>query len=475
MLCGTHFSGQEIEIDQYVSQEITVVDQSTLIDSQWETPSEDVTTTSSITTGPIAKRSVAKSENISMIKMAASDDVKLFTCKYCDFKALTSSEAAEHKYTTHTTELPHACPVEGCIYRTKYGWSVKHHVKSFHSDEKDYKCSICDYAAKTKLEVRRHIQSDHEGRKRTCSDCDFQCPFKSRSTMVKHMESVHGILDNSIHKCDYCDYTTTQSLQNLADHINAKHAKAIKYCCSICSFSTYSKYSLKLHEYAHQNAKGNTPYRYTSRSVNPKKSVPRFWCSICGDSFTSEDLTLLHIKDRHDITDNATPVPTLATKPGTLYFKCSICESKFTSKLLAEEHVATEHDGGVLEAQFEEDEDYSASVIQCKHCPFKTSTLCGLRSHVRAKHELRLLKCDICNFGTMHRSALTTHMVRQHGATPSPQTLSKSAKKSMAKKYREELKNSSQTEEQPSDDQTANHQNAMDTEQLEVVPELADQ
>lgn len=452
-----NFLGQAIAIDHYVSEEITVIDQSSIINPGWNNSTADASTSSVSASShrivPQVKRSIDKS----VIEMGESSHVKLFKCKYCDFKALTSIEESTHRYTTHTDELPYTCPVDGCIYRNKYNWGIKKHINSFHTEEKKFKCDICDYAAKTASEVKKHFQSDHEGRKRTCEICDFQCPYKNRSAMVRHLETAHGILDSSILKCDFCDFTTSQSRQILVDHINAKHAKAVIYQCSMCSYTTYTHNSLKAHEENRHNRNGSqvegdiSHVQGSGNVVMPKRGIPRFWCSVCGSVFTSEDLTLLHIHETHDISENATPVPTQATKPGTLYFKCSKCEEKFTSKLNAEQHVASEHDGGVLEAQFEEDANYSERIFQCKQCPYKTKALCGLRSHMRAKHQLKLIRCHLCNFGTMHRNALTSHMIRHHGASPSPQALSKAAKRNKLKHYRKGVQSSSRVEVQPNE------------------------
>ena len=84
-------------------------------------------------------------------------------------------------------------------------------IKPDHDDEKykvgldqknvKYNCDLCDYRATTKVNIKRHLQSIHEGVKYSCKQCEFKATQKKN--VKRHVKSVHeGVQYN----CDLCDY-----------------------------------------------------------------------------------------------------------------------------------------------------------------------------------------------------------------------------------------------------------------------------
>ena len=56
---------------------------------------------------------------------------------------------------------------------------------------KPLKCDECHSVFKTKQNLKRHIQSVHEGKKQhKCSICDYT--FSQKGHVKQHIESVHG-------------------------------------------------------------------------------------------------------------------------------------------------------------------------------------------------------------------------------------------------------------------------------------------
>ena len=69
-------------------------------------------------------------------------------------------------------------------------------VKSI--NEKQNKCDIFDYTSSMKSNVKKHLESVHDGIKpNKCSICD--CSYSNKSALKRHVESVHGV--KKPHKC----------------------------------------------------------------------------------------------------------------------------------------------------------------------------------------------------------------------------------------------------------------------------------
>ena len=80
---------------------------------------------------------------------------------------------------------------------------------------------------KQKCILARHIQSEHQGVKFVCNQCEYQATFKGNLT--KHIQSQHYGLK---YVCDQCDnlYTDTNTLRK---HIQSVH-EGVKYGCQKC-------------------------------------------------------------------------------------------------------------------------------------------------------------------------------------------------------------------------------------------------
>ena len=66
-------------------------------------------------------------------------------------------------------------------------------------------CPYCDYKATTKRNLKRHVESKHQG---VCYSCDY-CAYKAttKGNLKIHVESKH---QGVCYSCDHCDYKATQ-------------------------------------------------------------------------------------------------------------------------------------------------------------------------------------------------------------------------------------------------------------------------
>ena len=78
-------------------------------------------------------------------------------------------------------------------------------------------CGQCDYKAAFTGDLKKHLQSIHEGVCYPCGQCAYKATFAGNLT--KHVESIH---EGVRYPCDQCDYKATRKI-HLKTHIKSKH------------------------------------------------------------------------------------------------------------------------------------------------------------------------------------------------------------------------------------------------------------
>ena len=145
-----------------------------------------------------------------------------------------------------------------------------------------YPCLKCGMDFKTPQNLKRHVESIHEGIRYNCDQCDYQA---TQSTDIKrHKEYKHeGIKYN----CEECDYkaTTTGSLKL---HVDSRH-RGVRYPCNFCEHKSTTMASLGLHITSHHTA--------TDKSFN---------CEFCDVVCRSKHLLKKHKQQMHTYTSQIT-------------------------------------------------------------------------------------------------------------------------------------------------------------------------
>jgi uncharacterized Zn-finger protein len=111
-----------------------------------------------------------------------------------------------HHERTHSEELPHACELPGCGFRTRHPVNLRAHLRT-HSQDRPYACTVvdCGYAAKTSRLLRMHARAVHgEGECAQCPHCDFRSGLPR--TMQEHVNAHLGIRP---HRCETCGFAST--------------------------------------------------------------------------------------------------------------------------------------------------------------------------------------------------------------------------------------------------------------------------
>ena len=117
-----------------------------------------------------------------------------FACSLCDFRARHKHHLHKH-VRTHTGERPYQCSF--CEYVCSQEANLRRHERT-HTGERPYQCSFCDYACSQEDNLRRH-ESTHTGeRPYQCSLCAY------RGTRKAHLRR-HGQLQGEYRKRQICD------------------------------------------------------------------------------------------------------------------------------------------------------------------------------------------------------------------------------------------------------------------------------
>ncbi|CAH8870221.1 unnamed protein product [Trichobilharzia szidati] len=93
-----------------------------------------------------------------------------FVCKgrNCGRAFLSNSHLAH--MTTHTSDRPYPCPVEGCSYEARTAGRLAQH-KIIHGQGRRFSCDYCEYSATTSSNLRRHARIHAGARPYLCPHC----------------------------------------------------------------------------------------------------------------------------------------------------------------------------------------------------------------------------------------------------------------------------------------------------------------
>ena len=124
----------------------------------------------------------------------------------------------------HSDERPFVCDL--CEYSAKYRENLQRHLRS-HTSLRLFSCNMCDFKSQRADSVQRHMNTH------TCTPSlkkQFTCPLFDDKTCNKnkfriHMAEKHSIGIESIksYNCPECDYTTYRSYSFLKYHM-IKHS-----------------------------------------------------------------------------------------------------------------------------------------------------------------------------------------------------------------------------------------------------------
>ncbi|XP_053401012.1 uncharacterized protein LOC123549704 [Mercenaria mercenaria] len=289
------------------------------------------------------------------------DGGKPFKCDHegCPYASKNTVDLERHK-AKHDPELKHVCDI--CGWRTRWQRNIKHHFALKHCDERNYKCTICEFAAKRPYDLKEHMYRHTDEKPIQCLTCGFRVKtnFELRSHML-----VHSNLKPF--KCTFpgCS-SATKTKSDLSKHMRV-HQTERPFKCHICSKGYKDQNSLNKH--------------LTGIHVAERK----FKCDICGKTFKNRYALKKHVY----------------LHSGYKPYECSVCNWKFSSKNNMEKHMVTH--------------DTNERPFPCPLCPYSAKVPDHLFAHIGSYHgDKYAYFCELCNKPFKRYMQLKLHHERMH-------------------------------------------------------------
>lgn len=182
-----------------------------------------------------------------------------------------------------------------CNYTSPKRYLLSRHMKS-HSEERPYKCSVCERGFKTLASLQNHVNTHTGTKPHLCKYCD-SC-FTTSGELVRHVRYRHT--HEKPHKCHECDYASVE-LSKLKRHIRC-HTGERPYQCPHCTYASPDTFKLKRHLRIHT---GEKPYE----------------CDVCQARFTQSNSLKAH-KLIHSGKDKKIPNNPSTQKQWNKYLIC---------------------------------------------------------------------------------------------------------------------------------------------------------
>ena len=195
-------------------------------------------------------------------------------CKICGKICADHSLLRAHSRLVHSPRT-FVCPEDQCAKSFKSKEGLKQHLL-VHSGVKNFICSQCGYAVRTRHHLKLHILKKHTEMKKTipCEVCGKL--FRHISNLKCHFYTHKARLERE-HRCEPCGLTF-RTQKSLDSHM-ALHDQSRPFKCSKCDLRYKNKDALVAHENTHQNH--------------------QYKCEFCDISYTRKDNLKRHVKEKH--------------------------------------------------------------------------------------------------------------------------------------------------------------------------------
>lgn len=442
---------------------------------------------------------------------------RTYTCAECDLVTKWPREFLSHRKDIHGDRIQiHDCPF--CEYASKQPQKLQRHCNIVHKEEMDseyqrrvaktvppsasqalatevrvhiqekvFKCSSCNFHARSKVHVDEHEKTVHLKRRfYRCQQCGYVCHEKGRYTRHLRFHSLPKI------KCQFCNFQTCYKW-NMDRHLKY-HTSDGEFRCNKCGFMTMSRKSLTAHCLHHHNEVLKDTSASEGENTEQENMDDDDDDRLMIDEDAGEDATLppplrMTLKRTGDTAVVETSdgsmrkcryCPQQVLWPSELkrheatHFKmnkkhgCPLCHIRFDQLDHLEEHVMLDHqeeppeknagtNSGttstpiIIELGKTDDStaraSYSGStqaldisikskqpMHTCQRCGYTTRWISELRKHELVHGNLKPFKCTYCSYTSRWKGDMTRHVFRMHkentGVDKSPSRDAEQAKSS---------------------------------------------
>ncbi|XP_049710173.1 zinc finger protein ZFAT isoform X2 [Elephas maximus indicus] len=180
------------------------------------------------------------------------------------------------------------------FYFMKNGSDLQRHIWA-HEGVKPFKCSLCEYATRSKSNLKAHMNRHSTEKTHLCDMCGKK--FKSKGTLKSH-KLLHTA-DGKQFKCTVCDYTAAQKPQ-LLRHME-QHASFKPFRCAHCHYSCNISGSLKRH---YNRKHPNEEYTNVGTGELAAEALVQqggMKCPVCSFVYGTKWEFNRHLKNKHGL------------------------------------------------------------------------------------------------------------------------------------------------------------------------------
>ncbi|XP_044260597.1 zinc finger protein 142-like [Tribolium madens] len=142
----------------------------------------------------------------------APEEIHWFECDQCSYKGKCKEYLSHHKKMHHsdTSDKKFSCNI--CQFKTTVEEALKRHITQTHSSGKLLlECPHCFFTTRYQVHLKQHIVREHTDPEKvewfTCNDCDYKA--KVKGYLARHIKIIHENNDKKMFSCDLCDYKST--------------------------------------------------------------------------------------------------------------------------------------------------------------------------------------------------------------------------------------------------------------------------
>ncbi|XP_041378116.1 uncharacterized protein LOC121390382 [Gigantopelta aegis] len=248
------------------------------------------------------------------------------------------------------------------------------------ADVTNLRCSCCDFAGRSSVELMEHIMDVHQlDPRHPCSGCGKRfITHQSRSLHLQNMGCGRDNRSSPVHHCTKCSSFTSERFSDVTDHLILQHQVVNPLRCDVCEKRLKDKQKHLKH---HHGPKTRFPGSYDTEDLG---------CPVC--EFTSYQFS--------DVTDHLVEIHGVVDP-----LRCDVCEVTF--KQSKAYHLKQKH--GPLNRYI-----YDKST-SCLLCRTSFDLFSDLTQHIIDEHKMDNVRCDVCEMIFSSKHVLYDHVNKTHG------------------------------------------------------------